>query len=575
MESRKTSQEPSFRSGDRLSRRDLLARGSIVAAAGLAGSMLAPAQGFAQDEPVLPAMRRPDHWDILAAADVPAPPAPEIIALNRMAFGPRPGDLAALMAMGKNSDERLTAYVEQQLSPATIDDAECDTRLTAQGFTTLAKTLAQQWADHVTKKDAEWSERIRPASEVEKATIIRAIYSKRQLLEVLADFWHNHFNVYGWDSWSAGTWVHYDRDVIRANVFGNFRQMLEASGKSPAMLYYLDNISNSGGNANENYARELFELHGMGAENYLGALGEPGSAPKDSEGRPLGYIDSDVYQATLALTGWRLDEATGAFRFDDTKHHKYEVYVLNGWISKDAGAAAGTIVMDRIADHPGTARYIARKLCRRLISDNPPESVVQLAADVFYAHRSAADQLKRVVRAILLSSEFRNTWAQKVKRPFEYAVSLMRVGVADFVPEDSFFWRYDSMGQPLFSWRPPNGYPDMKEDWSTTMPMLQRWRFCNYLIDGWRYGGDGPDKDKLRMDLDSQMPANIRKPTAIVDYWASRILGRSLPDAERQPIVDFLAGGRNPDFDLPDEQVTERLRFAVALIFMAPSFLWR
>jgi uncharacterized protein (DUF1800 family) len=185
-------------------------------------------------------------------------------------------------------------------------------------------------------------------------------------------------------------------------------------------------------------------------------------------------------------------------------------------------------VLDLIANHVGTARYISRRLCRRLIGDAPPESIVQVAADVFHSQRAASDQLKQVVRTILLSSEFSATWGEKIKRPFEYTVSLLRASDANFAWGDSIRYRYEAMGQALFNWRPPDGYPDYKENWSSTMPMLQRWRMCNWLMDGWKVGGDGADKDNLRIDCSSQMPADVTTPSGIVDFWAQRILGRSL-----------------------------------------------
>jgi len=520
-------------------------------------------------------MRTPTAMAGIGAAGVPAAPSPELIALTRMAFGPRGSDLADLTALGSTSEARVAAYVEQQLNPAALDDSECDARLAAQNFTTLNKPLAQLWQDHVLKANIAWTERILPAAETHSATFIRAIYSKRQLVEVLADFWHNHFNVYGYDYWSAPVWVHYDRDVIRGNLLGNFRALLNAVATSPAMLYYLDNISNTSAGPNENFAREVFELHTLGAENYLGVVTDPASVPKDAEGRPIGYQDEDVYGATRAFTGWRLDAATGGFFFDDGVHDKYAKTVLNVTIPSFKGVDDGATVLDLLAYHPGTARYLARKLCRRLISDNPPQSVVDAAAAVFYAQRFAPDQLSQVVRTILLSPEFRTTWGEKIKRPFEYAVSLLRAGGADYAPGDSFTWVYKRMGQPLFEWHPPNGYPDFKEDWSSTMPMLQRWRMCNWLIDSWKYGGVDANKDVLRMNLNAQMPVNFMTPETIVDFWASRILGRALPAEERTPIVNFMAAGRNPTYELPAQDIVDRLRFMVALIFMAPSFQWR
>ena len=563
-------------------RREVLVRSTALAATGatIAAGCIAAAHAQAPEPGA--AMRSPAQMFRRADATTLETPSPEIIALNRIAFGPRPGDLDALMALGSTSEERLQAYVDQQLAPASIDDNTCDALIAAQGFTTLSKSRQQLWLDHVVKAGVTWDERMQPARETLQAAFLRAVYSRRQLVEVLADFWHNHFNVYGWDSWSAGTWVHYDRDVLRSNLFGNFRQMLGAVAQSPAMLYFLDNVSNTSAGPNENYARELFELHTLGAENYFGVASTVGAdggyehpAPKDNNGKPLMYVDEDIYSATQCFTGWRIDEATGAFRFTDAVHAKYSKIVLAQNIPSGSGQQDGELVLDILANHVGTARHISRKLCRRLIGDDPPESVVQAAADVFHSQRNAPDQLKQVVRTILLSPEFSSTWGAKIKRPFEYVVSLLRASNANYAWSDTFRWRYEAMGQAMFNWRPPDGYPDRKENWSSTMPMLQRWRMCNWLIDGWKIGGDGPDKDVLRIDCLGQMPVNVTTPGAIVDFWAQRVLGRNLPADERQPLIDFMAAGRNPDNSLPADQIEERLRFLVGLIFMAPAFQWR
>jgi hypothetical protein len=185
-----------------------------------------------------------------------SPPSLAVIALNRMGFGPRKGDIEAFNALGSTDDERLNVYVDQQLNPESIDDSALEARLDAAGYTTLKKTHAQLWADHFGES---YSTRQLPLWESERATFTRAIFSKRQLVEVLADFWHNHFNIYADNSRIAPGWVSYDRDIIRGNMLGNFRQMLQAVGSHPAMLYYLDNYKSTNAGPNENYARELFE----------------------------------------------------------------------------------------------------------------------------------------------------------------------------------------------------------------------------------------------------------------------------------------------------------------------------
>ena len=556
-----------------LSRRKLLRGGGALALAAGAATLIDDKAHAQENTSPSPAMRSPEFEPLVAVAvdgDSPDLPSLAVIALSRMAYGYSAWDVKAFNALGNTDTERFTAYVEQQLNPASIADEGCDARLAGMGLSTLTKSADQIWADHVVGDQ----ERSLPAKEVEKAAFIRAIYSKRQLQEVLTEYWHDHFNIYAWDYRTAPAFVHFDRDVIRKNLFGNFRKMLEAVAQSPAMLYYLDNQSNSGDRPNENYARELFELHVMGAENYFGVRSIDDPIIKDEDGNRLGYIDSDVYGATTCFTGWRVNEDTGKFEYDDSHHFPYTKLVLGQVIPEFQGLQDGKQVLDLLAYHPASARYICRRLCRRLISDNPPESIVQAAAEVFVANKTAPDQLKKVVQTILLSQEFRSTYGEKIKRPFEFSVGVVRAFAGNFEPVDSFFWNYDNIGQALFDWRPPNGYPDDREAWTGTMAMVQRWRHCNWLF-GWKIGGEGADKETYRLRPETQMASQYKSPNAIVDYWSKRLLGRLMPSNERQSVVDFMASGRNPEFDLPADQIEERLRQMVALICMSPSFQWR
>jgi uncharacterized protein (DUF1800 family) len=521
-------------------------------------------------------MRRKDEPKVLSKA-LPAPPSAAVVALNRMGFGPRPGDIDAFNALGATDPARLTAYVDQQLAPAGIDDSACDARITAAGFSTLGKSQAQLWLDHV-ESGVGWSERMRPFFEIERMAFLRGVHSKRQLVEVLADFWHNHFNVYGYDYWCGPLWVHYDRDVIRGNQLGNFREMLEAVAKSPCMLYYLDNYTSSSAGPNENWSRELIELHTLGAENYLGIMRQT-EVPLDGEGRPLGYVDDDVFETTRCFTGWTFDWDTGLFEYRGDWHDHFQKTVLGSFLPVNQGPLKdGQDVLDAVAFHPGTARHIARKLCRRFISDDPPQNVVDDAAAVFEATSDQPDQLAQVVRTILLADEFLTTWGEKIKRPFEVAVSAMRAGGVEFSfrldesETDSFFWRYDQAGQPLFSWRAPNGYSDVKEDWQSATPRVHLWRLCNWLVDV------EDDADNFLVDVVDQTPGDVRSANELVDFWIDRVLGRPMPSAERAELVEFMAQGHNPNNDLPvasDWDTRERIRSMVALIWMSPSFLWR
>jgi hypothetical protein len=562
-----------------LGRRDLL-RGAGLLGVAAAGAAMTPtiveAAQNREPTPPTPAMRSPNTTGrSLTSDDKPAQPPLAVLVLNRMGFGPRPGDIAAFNALGSSNDARLQAYVDQQLDPQGIDDSACDAIIEGYEFETLGKSLQQLWADHLKQQGVDWRYRRLPVWETERVAFLRALHSKRQLTEVLADFWHNHFNAFGWDGWQQSTWVHYDRDVIRANMLGNFRKMVGNVAKSPTMLFYLDNQFNEGGNPNENWARELFELHTFGSENYFGVRKTDDPVIFDDGGKRRGYIDSDVYGATTCFTGWRTNTDTGEFRFDAAKHFPYQKIVLGEIIPEFMGEQDGEIVLDMLTNHRGTATFVARKLCRRLISDNPPESIVQAAAEVFYNKRDDDDQLKAVVRTILLSAEFRTTWGEKIKRPFEFACSIMRATQCNYdARSESFFWWYNAMGQSLFGWRPPDGYPDVKEVWSSTMPILQRWRFVNSLLD-WKIGGEGADKDQRRVPIEGVMPADRTTPGQIVDYWSNRLLGITLPEGERQQIMEFMAYGRGVDSALPSNQINERLRHMVALILMSPSFQWR
>lgn len=512
-----------------------------------------------------------------AARQVGTPPLPdlEVIALNRLTFGFSSQARTDFRALGATSTDRYEVFVEQQLDPASINDSACQTRLNNASFVTLNKSLTQLWSEHVVNNQ-DWSYRMLPLEEVIHAAFIRAVYSKRQVFELLVDFWHNHFNMYGWHSYVAPVFVHFDRDVIRVKALGNFREMIESVAKSTSMLYYLDNYINKKEGFNENFARELLELHTLGAENYLGT-GDPFDVPKDENGIAVGYVDNDVYEAARAFTGWRVDYSTwetgvgtsGGFLYYEDWHDWANKFFMGRYLPANQPAMQdGRDVFDIIAAHPGTARHIARKLCRRFISDQPGEALVEQAAETFLTHKDAPDQLKRVVETILLSTDFRNTWGEKVKRPFEAAAGFLRATQAEFSLSDGFLWDYERLGQPLFGRFSPDGWPDFKAVWTSTNSMLQRWRLANRLMENWIEG--------TTIDVVSQTPAHIRTPNEIADFWIDRILGRPMhPVENRSEIVDFLAQGFNADFDLPQEEFIERVPRAVALLLMTPDFQLR
>lgn len=514
---------------------------------------------------------------------LPSPPPAAVIAYHRLGFGPRPGDIEAFNALGANDTERLTAWVDEQLDPSSIDDSAADARIAQSGFTTLNKSLTQLWEQHHLPDDIEWYERIQPFGETVLMTFLRAIYSRRQLQEVIVDFWHNHFNVYASDFLAGPLWVHTDRDAIRANAFGNFRTMIEAVTKTPAMLYYLNNDVNTLEDANENFAREFLELHTLGAAAYLGSM--PESDVPRTNGVADGYVEETVIAAAKCLTGWTVDDrdwlgpTTGNFMYRDDEHDHTAKTVLGVNLpANQAPMKDGTDLFDLLAQHPATGRHIATKLARRILGDFPPASVVDAAAAVFTAQHAAPDQIAQTIRTIVLSPEFLTTWADKVKRPFEIAAGFFRGTGGDipFVYQEDitnyFQWVYYQTGQPLFEWHPPNGYPDFKASWNSTAPRVMCWRVPNMLL------SLRDETEQYYFDVQGVMPSDIRSANAIVDWWTTRMIGQVPPDAERAELVDLMAQGINPAYDLPldtDEEVQSRLRALVAVIAMSPSYLFR
>jgi uncharacterized protein (DUF1800 family) len=570
-----------------------------------------------------PAMRRPGKDAMVDAslpdepAALPTPPA-TVRWLQKATFGFSAQAHAELLAMpGASEAQKWQAWVDWQLAPAGIDDGACDARIAAAGFTTLGKTLPQLWADH--RGTANYGVRMLPIEEAECATIIRTIHSRRQLHEVVTDFWHDHFSVFGWDYDGGPVFVHYDRDVIRPNALGNFRTLLEAVCRSTTMMYALDLYESTRDGPNENYARELLELHTLGAENYAGVLPPdhpslPSGTDAAGQNVRLKYVDNDVYEATRALTGWTLKnghwqfpgENDGTFTFRNGWHDWFNKYILNRYFAANQsdGQQDGFRLFDILAAHPGTAGFIARKLCTRLIGEGPSAAIVESAAQVFMTHWQAPDQLAQVVRHILVSDEFRNTWGSKVKRPFVAAVSAMRAIGADFVPtpqdypnewstKDEFNHRVQQAGHRLFYWPAPNGYPDRNSAWRSTGALAMTWKLLARLTEIHRevgYDGDRPFLADIYGQTQSTIAGGVAStPAGVVGFWCDRIFGFR-PSGTYELAVDFLRQnaaadavldfttdnwrfGSNPDF--ANHYNRQRLRTTVALLLCSPDFFQR
>lgn len=572
-------------------------------------------------DPTPPPMRRPGKPPVYAEAEqdpdlqpaaVTTPPA-LVRWLNRATFGTTPALLAEVNGLGGNDDARWQAWVDQQLNPAAINDPQVDARLTAASHPTLFKSLTELWTQHHAVT-TDYGVRMRPITESECAKVVRAVYSRRQLYEVVVDFWHDHFSTFGWHYDGGPVFPHYDRDIIRAHALGNFRAMLGGVTRATTMMYFLDLRSNRRDGPNENYARELVELHTLGAENYAGVLRPddpslPSGQANDGVNVRLKYVDEDVYSATRAFTGWTIRdghwqfpaENDGQFTFRPGWHDNYSKWFLNRFIQSYKGDDDGEIVLNTLAAHPGTATHVCRKLCRRLVGDNPPESLVQSAAQVFGQHWQAADQIARVIRHILLSSTFKAAFNQKMARPFTIAMAALRGLQADYTPvwdntsnwttTEEFISHLRATGHGPFYWPAPNGYPDRQEAWSSSGALAMTWKLLAHFTTMRQVRGDNQSPlvaDIVAQTMTALPNAAQRTAGGIIDYWLGRLYGFQPEPARRAQLVDFLR--QNAAADAPLDITTDawanannpsafytqsRLRYAVALILCAPDYFRR
>jgi len=417
-------------------------------------------------------------------------------ALNRLGYGPRPGDVERVRRIG------VAAYVDEQLSPSGLADPAVEQALPA--YPVLARSAAdlvreypqptpqvrQQLASGQMSRQAAaemYPPERRPAvitAQMQAARLTRAVLSERQLEEVLVDFWFNHFNVYAQKG--AVRWMlpAYEREAIRPHVLGRFRDLVLATARHPAMLFYLDNwlstradlVVPRGPNAgrraglNENYARELMELHTLGVDG--------------------GYTQQDVVEVARCFTGWTIDrpQQGGGFVFRTAAHDRGEKRVLGQVIPAGGGREDGERVIDILARHPATARFIATKLARRFVSDDPPPALVERAAATF---QRTDGSIRAVLVTILTSPEFwsAEAYRAKIKTPLEVVASAVRTLdgrlVAGAAGQDGLgdggmvlAREVARLGEPLYEAQPPTGYPDRAESWVNTGALLGRMNFA-------------------------------------------------------------------------------------------------
>lgn len=588
--------------GSRLSRRQLLATGGALGAAGLLSSSLVQAseetsipERFSSLRPLRPA-------PVLATSEAvdPTPPPFAARVLNKAAYGPRPGDVAAFDSLpGEDDAARLGLWLDEQLYPDDSQDTDLNNRVslyTAPGlaYDMIDKTPAELWQ---VARDEDYGTRLRPVWQMERLTLLRAAYSKWQLREVLYDFWFNHFNIYGREFPAYGMMPEYDRQ-IRSNMFGKFEDMLLANAYSASMLYYLDNYANTWPNPNENYAREVMELHTLGAvENYYGAI-DPGDVDTNIKSERAGYTEIDVFQLARALTGWGVADGrsdavdTGEFLFRSNQHYNFsqgDIEVMDITIASPGGGESDvTDILTYLARHYGTARYIAWKLCKRLVEDDPDEALVTSTAEMFYANRDDPEQMRKVYRHVLESADFQSKWGRKVKRPVEIVISALRAADMDFTirrdhgPSNNVVNRLDDTSHYPFYYAAPTGYPDDRSQWQGSGPLIQTWRTVTRML-----------RESTEVNLADQTNTEIpvaadRTPENIVGMWMNRALGYTLSPDQAQTVVNFITGLPNvagadqaldPGVDTSDTGATSTyqriIMGAVGLILMSPTAMRR
>ncbi len=543
---------------------------------------------------------------------------------SRLGFGYTPGQFedAIWNAMPGNSDaEKLSDFVDQQLAGG--PDPELEDRIQEAGsFTTLDKSLTQLWNDHRLNAGSGVNSSNRPISEMKRLKFTRATYTNYPLIERLADFWHDHFSLNGDDLYARSTMTSWDRDVIRASMMGDFRTFLLKTAQHPAMLYYLDNYNNSSSEPNENYARELIELHTLGVENYYG-LAQPSEVPTitvtdSGEAWPADgmiqefYVDNDVYEATRCLTGWRVNDFdgagnTGQFLYDDERHDRFSKNVLASGFSNfpaNQGQSDGDRLISLLARHPGTAKHIAGKLARFFISDNPPQSVIDDVADVFYNNRYEDNQLELVYQELFNHADFVDPsyWQSKLKRPFDTVVSAMRACVTDLTvrPDDdnsnNLEFRMDDTGHFPFEWQAPDGYPMESSYWMSSTALIQTWKTVDWLMDR-NNSGDYITPNVSRTSRFFTSRPEEMSPEGVVNFWMIKIFdtrpsGGWYGDPVFEEAVDYLrqrpedqsfsswpADKAFPIEDLESNNFpyywAERVRGTVSLLLASPYFMQR
>lgn len=487
-----------------LSRREFLAAVGALSAAGMLGGC-----GLTLP-PLTPGPRLPTDW---APATTPI-----WRTLSRLTYGPHPDELAHAQAIGR------TVWIEEQLAPTAIDDQACTLQLARFDTLTMDSSIIFD---------------VRPGylqAELQDAAIVRAVHSRRQLFELIVEFWSDHFSIAITKEGIAYLKPTDDREVIRRYALGRFDELLWASMTSPAMLVYLDNQANHAASPNENYARELLELHTLGVT--------------------AGYTQADVRAAARCLTGWSVgDEQSlrrGQQQFVAAEHDDGPKTILG--IQIPAGLGAGDVerLHGILLAHPALPQFIAAKLVRRFVADEPPSHLVAAAAATFSATQG---DLTAVLRTILLSAESVAA-PPKFKRPLHLVAGAIRQLGGSTSGGADLRTALTTMGQPLFAWPTPDGFPDTTAAWSANL--LPRWQFALRLA--------ASDLEGVAINVEGLVQASGATDLRTwIDQIGSLLFGAALPAPVSGDLASTLGGAFTP---------TNRQAVLAALL-AAPHYQWR
>jgi len=452
-----------------------LTRRSFFRLAGGAGALTLASCGRLKElASLLPIGPRPDE---LVPFIPPAGTGIDFIthALNRLSWGVAPGEYQRVAALAATPEDALRCYVEEQLSPEKIEDRYAHAALAPM------EAIRQPVAELYECKPAQLND------ELTRQAVIRAVHSRRQLFEVMVGFWTDHFNI---DSSKTDCrWFKTvdDRSVIRPHALGSFRDLLKASALSPAMLFYLDGRANKKRKAsekpNENYARELLELHTLGVHGGYSQQDVMEAARCLTgwtvTGREVKNGLKDVAMGLVALTGNDTGGGIGRVKFEVEAHDDGAKTVLGTTIPSGGGKADLDQLLDIVATHPSTAEFIATKLCRHFIADNPPPSAVNAVAAAFHHSRG---NIKHTLRSLFSTEEFAGARGTKIKRPFHFIVSALRATGANTSSGGGVQRSLRVMGHAPFQYPTPEGPAPDGASWLSTL--LHRWDFAAHLTAG-------------------------------------------------------------------------------------------